>query len=182
MNPSRAGHSHSGTVWLNNLTRGQGNSGLPQAPRRDNFEENLKFPAMKATLKHRLSLLTVLLVAFAAMLLARLAAFPVQADAATYLESNANNSYRQLRDLIPDRGRIFDRNGQLLAGNVMDYNITASPNLILNKQKAAAQLGTALDDDQNRNYKLSKDNDVQYTGLARGGSTEVAHEETNLGL
>ncbi len=137
---------------------------------------------MKATLKHRLSLLTVFLVAFAALLLARLASFPFQADAAAYLESNANNSYRQLRDLIPDRGRIFDRNGQLLAGNVMDYNITASPNLILNKQKAAAQLATALDDDENRIYKLIKDNDVQYTVLARGVSTEVAQKVAKLGL
>src|SRR5258708_19968998 len=137
---------------------------------------------MKATLKHRLSLLTVFLVGFGGVVLARLASFPFQADAAAYLESNANNSYRQLRDLIPDRGRIFDRNGQLLAGNVMDYNITASPNLILNKQKAAAQLATALDDGQNRIYKLIRDNGVPHTELARGGSTEVAHEETNLGL
>src|SRR5260221_13683978 len=111
MKPSQAGHSHSGTVWLNNLTRGQGNSGLPQAPRRNNLKENLKVPAMKATLKHRLSLLTVFLVAFAALLLARLASFPFQADAAAYLDSNANNSYRQLCDLMPDRGRIFARTG-----------------------------------------------------------------------
>src|SRR5260221_13798389 len=123
MKPSRAGHSHSGTVWLNNLTRGQGNSGLPQAPRRNNFEKNLKVPAMKATLKHRLSLLTVFLVAFAGLLLARWASFPFQADAAAYLESNANSSYRQLRDLIPNRGPIFDRNGQLLPAKVMACNI-----------------------------------------------------------
>src|SRR5258708_37230877 len=112
---------------------------------------------MKATLKHRLSLLTVFLVAFAALLLARLASFPFQADAAAYLESNANNSYRQLRYLIPDRGRIFDRNDQLLPGNFMDSNITTSPNLILHKQKAASQLATPLDDAANRSYNLIKD-------------------------
>src|SRR5258708_16079033 len=134
---------------------------------------------MKATPKHRLALLTVFLVAFAAPLLARLASFPFQADAAAYLESNANNSYRQLRDLIPDRGRIFDRNGQLLAGNVMDYNITASPNLILNKQKAAAQLATPLDDDENRIYKLIKDNDLHYPVLPRALSTTVPHKVAN---
>src|SRR5262245_50336561 len=111
---------------------------------------------MKANLNRRLSMLTTIIVILGIVLLTRLASFQFNVDAASYLQSRASNTYRQLRDLIPDRGRIFDRNGVLLAGNMMEYEISVSPNYISDKKQAAHDLAVALNDDETRIYDLIK--------------------------
>ncbi len=98
---------------------------------------------MKTTFTRRLSLLTVALIIIGMLLMTRLASFQFDLDMASYLQNSASNSYRQLRDLIPDRGRIFDRNMELLAGNTMEYGIGVSPRLIINKSKVAHDLAVA---------------------------------------
>jgi cell division protein FtsI/penicillin-binding protein 2 len=50
-------------------------------------------------------------------------------------------------DLEPLRGRIWDRNGYLLAGNVVQYDISASPALISDPYKTAATLAVYLEMD-----------------------------------
>ncbi|MCC7449297.1 MAG: penicillin-binding protein 2 [Anaerolineae bacterium] len=131
---------------------------------------------MKTTLNRRLSMLTVTLVIIGTLLLTRLASFQFQLDTAAYLQNIANNTYRQLRDLTPERGRIYDRNGELLAGNMMEYEIGASPLLITDKPKAARELAAALNDDETRIFNLIKDDDVKYVILAKPVSAEVAQK------
>src|SRR5436190_6587185 len=123
---------------------------------------------MKTTLNRRLSMLTILLLVVGVLLLTRLASFQFDLDTASYLQNSASNSYRQLRDLIPDRGRIFDRNMELLAGNMMEYEIGVSPNYITDKRKAAHDLAIALNEDETRIYdKIHVSDDVKYVQLAR---------------
>jgi cell division protein FtsI/penicillin-binding protein 2 len=137
---------------------------------------------MKTNLNRRLSMLTSVIVVVGVVLLTRLASFQFNVDAASYLQSRASNTYRQLRDLIPDRGRIFDRNNVLLAGNMMEYEISVSPNYITNKKQAAHDLAVALNDDENRIYELIKDNEKQYALLARPVSAEVVQKVAALDL
>src|SRR5207253_1135832 len=87
-----------------------------------------------------------------------------------------------MRNLIPDRGRIFDRNMELLAGNTMDYEIGASPNYITNKAKAAHDLAAILNDDETHIFtKISRD-DLKYVLLAKPVSTDVAQKIASLNL
>ena len=88
----------------------------------------------------RLSGLSVLLIAIVVLLLARLGSFQFQLDTATYLQNLASKTYHTARELVPIRGRIFDRNGNLLAGNEMYYDVGISPNLVFDAQKTSAQL------------------------------------------
>src|SRR5437762_1025411 len=126
---------------------------------------------MRTMLNRRLTMLSVLLIAVGIFLLTWIAIFPFRYSAASALIQSANNSYRQLRNLIPDRGRILDRNGEVLATNVMEYRISASPNIILDKSKAAHDLAAALNDDESRIYKLlSADDNSQYVLIATGVS------------
>src|SRR5579859_1556466 len=99
---------------------------------------------MAETLSRRLTMLTVLLSAIGVLLLARLGSFQFQLDTAAYLQNLASDTYHTARQLVPDRGRIFDRNGELLAGNEMYYDVGVSPNLVDDKQKVASQLAQAL--------------------------------------
>ncbi len=44
----------------------------------------------------------------------------------------------------PDRGIIYDRNGAVLAANGADYQIGASPSLIINPEEVATALAPTL--------------------------------------
>ncbi len=137
---------------------------------------------MKTTLNRRLSILTFILVVLGMLLLLRLTSFQFQLDTASYLQNLGSNSYRQLRNLIPDRGRIFDRNMELLATNTMEYAIGVSPIYITDKTKAAHDLAQVLNDDETRIYNLIKDDKVLYVQLAKPVSTEVAQKISSLNL
>src|SRR5260221_5203533 len=143
---------------------------------------------MKTTLNRRLSFLTFALIAVGVLLLARLASFQFQIDAASYLENKAALSYRAAQSQVPERGRILDRNGELLATNMMEYKIAASPNYVSDKVKAAADLAVALGDDPARlldllNSKDAKTNQSsQYVPLAGPVPFDVAQKVAQLNI
>ncbi len=99
---------------------------------------------MNEMLSRRLSMLTIVLVSVGALLLARVGSFQFQLDTAAYLQNYASTTYRQPREQVPDRGRIFDRNGELLAGNEMYYRVGVSPALVSDKRTVAHQLAPLL--------------------------------------
>src|SRR5258708_27821150 len=101
---------------------------------------------MKTMLNRRLSMLTFVLITVGVLLFVRLFSFQFDANLTAYFQNSANQSYRQLRDMIPDRGRIFDRNGELLATNAMDYDVGVSPRYVTDKAKpqTAHDLAAAL--------------------------------------
>ncbi len=138
---------------------------------------------MRTSFTRRLSILTVALIVLGILLLVRLASFQFQLDTASYLENKGSNSYRQLRDQIPDRGRIYDRNMELLATNMMEYDIAISPNLVTDKPKVAHDLAVALSqDDQTILNKIDVPSDVVYVPLAHAVTTAVAQKIDKLNI
>ncbi len=132
---------------------------------------------MDATFSRRLSILTGLLITVGALLLARIGSFQFQLDTAQYLQNAASNAYHTAREQVPDRGRIYDRNGELLAGNEMFYDIGISPNLINDKKDAANRIGRILGIDPATLEKTFLENDSPYIRLTnKPASTEIAQK------
>jgi cell division protein FtsI (penicillin-binding protein 3) len=67
------------------------------------------------------------------------------------------------RDLAPQRGKIFDRNGELLAMTVEAQSIWANPGQIEEPLWVAQQIGGLLDvDSQELLVRLESDRDFVY--------------------
>ncbi len=137
---------------------------------------------MTETLPRRLSMLTILLIAVGALLLARVGSFQFQLDTAAYLQNVASNAYHTAREQIPDRGRIYDRNGELLAGNEMFYGIGVSPNLISKKAEVAKKLASILGIEETL-VLHALGSDAQYVPLTDAPvSTDVAQKIAQLDI
>jgi cell division protein FtsI/penicillin-binding protein 2 len=117
------------------------------------------------TLSRRLSIVTVILITVGGLLLARIGSFQFQLDTAAYLQNAASNSYNTAREMVPDRGRIYDRNGELLAGNEMFYTIGVSPELIADKVGVAARLSKLLKMDEAAILTILRSTDRKYVPL-----------------
>ncbi len=140
---------------------------------------------MSDVLPRRLSMLTVVLISAGVLLLARLGSFQFQFDAAAYLQNGASNTYHNLREQVPDRGRIFDRNGELLAGNEMFYGVGISPVLIIDKDKksVAHKLASILSMDEDQLTSLLNREDQRYIPLTtKPVSTDVAQQISKLDI
>lgn len=94
------------------------------------------------SLHRRLTLLSVVLLAISGVLIVRLLSFQfrMNPDTKEVLESNAENRYSQTVEVMPDRGQIYDRNGNLLAVNSFNYRIGISPNQVLDVAQTARDL------------------------------------------
>lgn len=86
------------------------------------------------------------------------------------------------QDVLPDRGRIFDRRGNLLAGNITDYRVGASPSLIADPEKAADKLAPLLSRPYDSLVADLKRKDARYVMLAVpvDGQTGQAIQDLNL--
>lgn len=137
---------------------------------------------MTDTLPRRLSILTILLIVIGMLLMARIGSFQFQLDTAAYLQNLASNAYHTPRELIPDRGRIFDRNGELLAGNEMYYDIGVSPALISDKTSVAQKLAPVLGIDI-ATIQNALSSDAEYVALTTSPvATDVAQKISKLDL
>jgi cell division protein FtsI/penicillin-binding protein 2 len=78
-------------------------------------------------------------------------------------------------DLAPLRGQVWDRQGHLLVGHLVQYDISASPALVNDPIKTAAKLATYLDMDPGELLqKLSSDS--LWVLIARGVSKKVGDQ------
>src|SRR5579859_3015952 len=137
---------------------------------------------MTDVFSRRLSMLAGLLMVIGVLLLGRLGSFQFQLDTAAYLQNLANSAYHTPRQLIPDRGRIFDRNGELLAGNEMYYDIGVSPNLITDKDGVAQKLAKVLGIEQNL-VRTALDSDSPYIPLTKQPvATDLAQQVAQLNI
>ena len=137
---------------------------------------------MTDTLPRRLSILTILLIVVGMLLMARLGSFQFQLDTAAYLQNLASNAYHTARALVPNRGRIFDRNGELLAGNEMYYDIGVSPALISDKTGVSQKLSTVLGLDV-VTIREALNSDAEYVALTKAPvATDVAQQISKLDL
>ena len=114
----------------------------------------------------RLRLVIVVLVLLSIGLLARLVAIQFQLDPEVVAYLQGISSYTRLREYLPTRGQIYDRDGELLAVNTLEYEVGASPSLIADPADVARQLAIALNADELDIYN-ALDSDEQWVLLAR---------------
>jgi cell division protein FtsI/penicillin-binding protein 2 len=106
--------------------------------------------------KRRLNILAFVLIVLSIVLLWRL----VRIQVFSYQELLERGVVGRIRQsaLAPMRGRVWDNNGHLLVGNFVQYDITASPDLVSNPERTAADLALELGlDEQDLVEKLSSD-------------------------
>jgi cell division protein FtsI (penicillin-binding protein 3) len=86
---------------------------------------------------------------------------------------------RQLRTrqsvLSPVRGRVWDRNGHLLVGNLVQYDITAAPALISDAEKVAGILNSYLEVDKEA-LVTELSSDLGWVMVKRGVPQEIGDQ------
>jgi cell division protein FtsI (penicillin-binding protein 3) len=97
-------------------------------------------------LKFRIATLLVFFLVLFIALISR--AFQLQVLSSKELKSLANKQHHQTLLLQPERGIIFDRNGEKLAANVMADSLCADPSKVDNPSAVAARLAAILNADK----------------------------------
>ncbi|MDR2091627.1 MAG: PASTA domain-containing protein [Clostridiales bacterium] len=95
--------------------------------------------------KRRLSAFTVLIAFVFAALLGRL--FYVQVVMSADLQAKALDQWTRDLELDAERGKIYDRNGVVLAENSTKYTVYVRPNAVSDPESVAQALGELLDAD-----------------------------------
>ncbi|MFQ3566778.1 MAG: penicillin-binding protein 2 [Aggregatilineales bacterium] len=100
------------------------------------------------TLRSRLPLVIVGLIVVSVVLLGRLVSFQFQIgmtpEVVSYLERLRDSAYTRTLRLAAARGNIYDRRGDVMAVNTLEYQIGVSPNLVANRREVATQLSSVL--------------------------------------
>jgi cell division protein FtsI/penicillin-binding protein 2 len=93
------------------------------------------------TLRRRLPVVITVLVIASFALLIRLIWFqsPQDPRVVSYMETLRDANYRRLQRLPGERGNIYDRDGQPLAVNSLEYEIGVSPSLISEPRETAVE-------------------------------------------
>lgn len=92
--------------------------------------------------RRRIRLVSIVLVGISAILLARLLSFQfrMNPEVRAQIEENAESRYSRTVEIMPNRGQIYDRSGNLLAVNSYEYRIGISPNADTDRQALARNL------------------------------------------
>ena len=98
----------------------------------------------------RLVVIFLLFVAVAAVVVGRLAKYQLKEH--DYYDSRVLNQLTIQTEITPERGTIYDRNGNILATNKTVYNVILSPKDIHQRMK----------DNEKKNSDNNKENDVKY--------------------
>jgi cell division protein FtsI/penicillin-binding protein 2 len=151
----------------------------------------LSSPNQQETIRKRLPVVGVLLILTAFALLYKLSSYQwlppeVEGEFRTQVEQNASSTSR----LPAERGLIYDRGGQPLALNAIQYEVGVSPNLITTdrKREVAASLAALLSIDEVEIYqKLMTPSNQRWELIARPVSADIGQqiadeEELQLGV
>ncbi len=90
-----------------------------------------------------------------------------------------NPNYNQVVNLASARGIIYDRSGQQLAANTLEYRIGISPNLVSNPQRDATELASILGLDELKLYQ-DLSSDQSYVLLAPSVSADIGQQIEDL--
>ncbi len=133
--------------------------------------------------RRRLPLVIAALVIVSLLLLGRLISFQYQLapEVRNYLESLANSSYNRTLRLAAARGAIYDRGGQPLAVNTLEYKIGISPNLVSDRRAVATQLAALLSLDELETFEKVSSSQP-WVLLAPRVSAEVGQQVTEAKL
>jgi cell division protein FtsI/penicillin-binding protein 2 len=108
---------------------------------------------------------------------------PQNPEVASYIQTIRDANYGRTERTVAERGRIFDRNGQLLAANTLQYEIGISPNLLVpeTRQNVAVQLATILGLPERDIYeKVTSDNPWEL--IARPISADMGQQISQLDI
>ena len=116
------------------------------------------------------------LVFLSSFLLYQLANFQLlPPDVARELEQRGAANSGSIRRIPAERGIIYDRGGQPLAFNALEYGIGISPNLVADPQGLATQLGIILQRDNFDIFQLI-DSDQQWVLVQRPVDAELGQQ------
>lgn len=125
----------------------------------------------------------VFLVVILIFLLVILRVFYIQVIEYKKLNALADNLWSRNLPVQADRGRILDRNGKVIAGNVTTSSLILVPNQIINKEEVAKDIANILGVSYEEMYKhVSKKTSIERVHpIGRDLSYEVAEKINNLG-
>lgn len=140
-------------------------------------------PPQIDTLRKRLPVVIVGLFVAAFILLGRLASFQFQlpTEVIAYLDGLRDSLYTRTLELAAARGLIYDRHGEALAVNTLEYQVGASPNLVTDARAVAVQLASILGRDERELFEALT-SDLPWVLLASRVSAEVGQRINQLDL
>ncbi|MGQ9910543.1 MAG: peptidoglycan D,D-transpeptidase FtsI family protein [Candidatus Flexifilum sp.] len=140
-------------------------------------------PPQVETLRRRLPVVILGLFAAAFILFGRLASFQFQlpTEVLAYLDGLRDSLYTRTLQLAAARGLIYDRHGEALAVNTLEYQIGASPSLVTDARQMAVQLASILGRDE-RELFAALTSDAPWVLLAPRVSAEVGQRINQLDL
>lgn len=111
--------------------------------------------AQQDIFRRRLPIVGVALIIASLILLARLASFQFQLspEVVGYLEGLRDSGYRRTLEEAAARGGIYDRRGEALAVNTLEYRVGVSPILISEPRESANDLAAVLGMDELTTYQ-----------------------------
>lgn len=103
----------------------------------------------QVTIQSRLPFVIIFLVSMAGFLLVQLANFQFYPrEVAQELELRGDASANSIRRIPAERGLIYDRDGEPLAFNALQYGVGISPNLVSDPRRLATELALILEQDE----------------------------------
>lgn len=133
-------------------------------------------------LKRRLPVIIVGMVLFSLYLLWQVASFQwLSPQVRTYMNTIADANYTQRLELAAARGLIYDRDGEIMAVNTLDYEIGISPNLVTDARRTATALAPILGRNELELFELITSS-RPWVSLARPASAEVAQQVSALNI
>jgi cell division protein FtsI/penicillin-binding protein 2 len=140
-------------------------------------------PGQQQVLRKRLPVIVFGLILVSSILFVRLISFQFQLDPAvlSFLEGLRNSGYERRLELAAARGMIYDRNGEPLAVNTLEYQIGASPSLISEPREMAVQLASILGMNERDVFELLLRDDP-WVLLSPRVSAEVGQRISTLDL
>ena len=139
------------------------------------------FPRHDEILRTRLPVIIVLIIISSVALFLQLASFQLSPDISREFALRGEANYLTNLRLPAQRGLIYDRNGEPLAFNSLEYGIGISPNLISDKRLVSTQLALALDLDEFDVFQAIT-SDAPWVQIARPVSAEMGQTIADLDL
>ncbi len=133
--------------------------------------------------RKRLPIVVIGLVVASAILLVRLASFQLPLDPAVdaYLDQLRDSGYRRTLELAAARGNIYDRHGEVLAVNTLEYRVGVSPDLVSDTRESATELAGVINLPELDVYE-ALNSDAQWVSFPNRVSAETAARIRELNL
>ncbi len=133
--------------------------------------------------RRRLPVVVVALVFASLILLLRLLSFqfPLDPNVDAYLTNLRDSGYTRTLSLAAARGNIYDRHGEALAVNTLEYRIGVSPSLVSDARRTATQLSSILGVDELDLYDKLTGDDL-WVLVAPKVSADLAQKVRQLDL